>query len=181
MKARSRESAGPTRSPARRPRAVRPLADLMAGLLDPILARKAGITSGLVSAWPEIAGPRLAASTRPDRLLWPARRSDTDPFEPATLVVACEGASALRLQHEAGELLQRIDTFFGYHAVGRVKIVQRALPPAAPSRRPRLRPLDAAERGMIERTTAGIEDPRLKAALARLGEGVLGRVDAAKD
>ncbi|MFD2238582.1 DUF721 domain-containing protein [Aureimonas populi] len=162
------------RKPPRRP-AVRPLADLVAALVDPMLARKAGLTSGLVAAWPEIAGPRLAAGTRPEKLIWAARRSDTDPFEPATLVVACEGASALRLQHEAGELLQRIDAFFGYHAVGRLKIVQKALPAPAPSRKPRLADIGEQGRQTIAEATARIEDPRLRAALERFGHTVLGR------
>ena len=163
-----------------RRRGAQPLADLTAGLVDPILARKAGITSALVSAWPEIAGPRLAQGTRPEKLIWAPRRSDTDPFEPATLVVACEGASALRLSHEAGELLQRIDVFFGYHAVGRLKIVQRAPPVSAPSRKPRVAPIGEDGRRTIEAATARIEDRRLKTALKRFGESVLGR-NRAKD
>lgn len=163
----------PGRPPGRRQ--VKPLADLVSGLVDPILAKKAGLSSALVSAWPEIAGARLAETTRPEKLVWAARRSDLDPFEPATLVVACEGASALRLQHETGELLQRIDLFFGYHAVGRLKIVQRAAPLPAPSRKPRLAPLGPAERRTIGTATERIENDRLKTALERFGETVLAR------
>lgn len=162
------------RKGGRRP-SVRPLADLVAGLVDPILAKKAGISSALVSAWPEIAGEKLAAVTRPEKLLWAPRRSDLDPFEPATLVIACEGASALRLQHESSELLQRIDIFFGYHAVGKLKIVQRAAPPPEPSRKPKLGALAPGDREAIGQATARIEDEKLKAALERYGETVLGR------
>lgn len=161
------------RPPGRRQ--VRPLADLVSGLVDPILAKKAGLSSALVSAWPEIAGTRLAETTRPEKLIWAARRSDLDPFEPATLVVACEGASALRLQHETSELLQRIDLFFGYHAVGRLKIVQRAAPATAPSRKPKLAPLGPGEKRVIGKATERIESERLKVALERFGETVLGR------
>lgn len=156
-------------------RGVKPLADLVAGLIDPILARKAGMNSALIASWPEIAGPRLAAGTRPEKLIWAARRSDLDPFEPATLIVACEGASALRLQHESGELLQRIEAFFGYRAVGRLKIVQKALPAAPPSLKPAMGPLGEGDRRTIREATAGIENERLKAALERFGETVLGR------
>ncbi len=139
------------------------------------------MSSALVSSWPEIAGARLAEGTRPEKLIWAARRSDLDPFEPATLVVACEGAFALRLQHEAGELLQRIDVFFGYHAVGRLKIVQRAAPATAPSRKPALAELGPLDRKAIGDATARIESPRLRAALERFGEGVLARNRAARD
>lgn len=138
------------------------------------------MSSALVSSWPEIAGPRLAEGTRPEKLIWAGQRSDLDPFEPATLVVACEGAFALRLQHEAGELLQRIDVFFGYHAVGRLKIVQRAAAPAPPSRKPALGELGPPDRKVIGEATARIESPRLKAALERFGEGVLARNKATR-
>lgn len=163
------------KSPSGKGRGVRPLADLVAGLVDPILARKAGMNSALIASWPEIAGPRLSAGTRPEKLIWAARRSDLDPFEPATLVVACEGASALRLQHETGELLQRIEAFFGYRAVGRLKIVQRALPVAPPSRKPVLAPLGEGDRRVIREATSRIENERLKSALERFGETVLAR------
>jgi hypothetical protein len=169
------KAAGAPRRPG-----VKPLADLVAGLVDPILAKKAGMTSGLVTAWPEIAGPRLAAGTRPEKLIWQARRSDNDPFEPATLVVACEGASALRLQHESGELLQRIDAFFGFHAVGRLKIVQKALPLPPVSRKPATAQLSATDKAAIEAQAASVENERLRKALTRLGESVLSRNRAPK-
>ena len=166
--------------PSRRAR-ITPLADLVSRLVDPILAKKAGMSSALVSSWPEIAGPRLAEGTRPEKLIWAARRSDLDPFEPATLVVACEGALALRLQHEAGQLLQRIDVFFGYHAVGRLKIVQRAAPPSPRSRKPNLGELGPTDLKTIGEATARIENPRLKAALERFGESTLARNRGKRD
>lgn len=159
-------------SPAgRRPR-LKPLADLVSELVDPIMARKAGMTSALVSAWPEICGPRLQDGCRPEKLLWHARRSDNDPFEPATLVVACEGAAALRLQHQTAEVLQRVNAFFGYHAVARLKIVQRPVHRASVSRKPKLRRLDAREVEAVRTATASIEDDRLRAALEALGRAV---------
>ena len=50
---------------------------------------------------------------------------EDDPFEPAVLVIACEGVAALHLQHETGEIISRINAFFGFNAIGRIRIVQK--------------------------------------------------------
>lgn len=151
-----------------------PVADLATGILDPLLRRRAGLSVALVQSWEEIAGPRLAASTRPERILWPRRRGEDDPHEPATLVIACAGAAALRLQHETAEIVGRVNAFLGYGAIARVKIVQK---PVAPDRLPRREPraLTVEEHARIEGATAAIEDDGLRDALARLGASVARR------
>ncbi|MBC8130378.1 MAG: DUF721 domain-containing protein [Rhizobiaceae bacterium] len=156
-------------------RGARPVADIVSELLDPVLARKAGMTTGLLAAWPEIVGSRLDGVCRPERLVWPQKRREDDPFEPATLVVACEGASALRLQHQTSELVGRVNAFFGYPAIDRLKIVQKAVAETRLDRKPKLRDLAPGERETIAAMTQRIEDPKLRAALAAFGESVLRR------
>ncbi|KAA0972502.1 DUF721 domain-containing protein [Aureimonas fodinaquatilis] len=157
------------------PKGARQVGELVANLVDPVLARKAGISISLLSAWPEIAGARLAEATRPERLVWNTKPYDDAPFEPATLIVACEGAFVLRLQHESNELVQRINAAFGYHAVNRVKIVQKPVHITPPNRKLKMRPLNAQDHDFIQQATQSIENPRLKAALERYGETILGR------
>ncbi|WP_102960024.1 DUF721 domain-containing protein [Mangrovicella endophytica] len=161
--------------PARR-RGAQPVSDLMAALMDPILARRSGMTSGLVTAWPEIVGPRLQDVTRPEKIAWPPRRDIDDPHEPATLVVACEGAAVLRLQHQSGEIIARVNAFFGYGAVDRMRIVQKPVHVQRVSRKPKTRPLAAAEEARIDAMVARIEDPALKRALEAYGRSVFARL-----
>lgn len=149
----------------------RPVADLATQILDPLLRRRAGMSVALVQSWDEIAGPRLAALTRPERILWPRRRFEDDPHEPATLVIACSGAAALRLQHETAEIVGRCNAFLGFGAIGRVRIVQRQVEEGRPPR-PAPRRLTAEETERIGQATGGIEDDGLRAALARLGASV---------
>ncbi|KTR06591.1 hypothetical protein NS365_06865 [Aureimonas ureilytica] len=164
-----------------KPRGPRPLADLVSDLVDPIVSKRAGMTAGLLSAWPEIAGLRLEQGCRPEKLLWPPRRSDDDPFEPATLVVACEGAYVLRLQHEAQDLLTRVNGYFGYPAVSRLRIVQKPVQIHRVSRKVPSKPIGPGDRQMIAEATSRIENPRLRSALERFGETVLGRNAAERD
>jgi hypothetical protein len=152
---------------------ARPVGDIATFILDPVLRRKAGISTGLVQSWEEIVGPRLADRTRPEKIVWPRRAGEDDPFEPATLIVACEGAAALHLQHETGEIIARINGFLGFAAVGRIKIVQK---PVAPQRKaaPRPRALTGDETARIAHSVGGIEDDALRASLEKLGRAVAG-------
>src|SRR5690606_24500044 len=137
-----------------------PVADLAVALLDPVLRKRAGMTIGLVQSWDEIVGERLSGTTRPEKIAWPRRMHENDPFGPATLTIACEGFSAVHVQHETGEIIARVNAFLGFAAVGRIKIVQKQV--AAPVRRPpRQRPLTDIESARLDRLTSNIEDDDL--------------------
>ena len=152
---------------------AQPLSDLASEILDPVLRRRTGISVGLVQSWEEIAGERLASSTRPERIIWPRRLHEDDPFAPATLVIACEGMTALRLQHETGEIIQRINAFLGFAAIGRIKIVQKPVSAGAAKARPVLRALSPKEEERITDTVENVEDEGLRTSLANLGKTIM--------
>lgn len=149
-----------------------PLSDLTVDILDPVLRRRAGLSLGLVQSWEEIVGGRLAHLTRPERIAWPRRMGEDDPFEPATLVIACEGRAALHLQHEAGEVIARVNAFLGFAAIARIKIVQKPVA-VVERKRPRPRALSQGEAARLDDLVAGVEDDGLREALARLGRSVI--------
>lgn len=151
-----------------------PVSDLASDILDPVMRKRTGISIDLVQSWEEIVGEALAARTRPERIAWPRRASDDDPFEPATLIVACESAAALRLQHETGEVIDRINAFLGFAAIGRVRIVQKPVAMTPKRKPPPPRPLTGAETARLAEVTTPIEDEALRAALKRLGASVIG-------
>ena len=151
-----------------------PVSDLASEILDPILRKRAGISIGLVQSWDEIAGPRLSSHTRPEKIVWPRRMHEDDPFQPATLIMACEGFAALRVQHETGEIIGRINSFLGFNAIGRIKIMQKPVRSEAARPKPQPRPLSADEEGRIAGVVGGVEDDGLRASLQRLGRTIIG-------
>jgi len=162
---------GKTDRMATRPRGPVAVSDLASAILDPVLRRRAGISVGLVQNWDEIVGERMAAMSRPEKIAWPRRLSDDDPFQPATLVVVCSGIAAMHVQHETSQIIERVNAFLGFAAVGRVRIVQKPVA-AAPQRKRVLRALAPNEVARVEEMTAGIEDEELRQSLARLGRSV---------
>ena len=59
-------------------------------------------------------------------MVWPRRVHEDDP-EPATLVLRVEGPVALEIQHLSGVIIERVNRFFGWRAVGRIQIRQAPL------------------------------------------------------
>lgn len=152
------------------------IAEIANGLIDPILAKRAGINTLLLASWDEIAGEQFADCSRPERIRWPRQDGPDETgggFTPGLLTIACEGARALFLMHQEAELISRVNSFFGFRAISQIKIIQKAV--HVPERKPSARPLDAREKKRLDEMLAEVEDPRLREALERLGTGVLGR------
>jgi hypothetical protein len=147
----------------------RPLAELTGPALNDVLRNQGFASAEIIARWPEIAGPEIAAHSEPVKIKWPRQRGDTPP-EPATLVLRVEGPAAIEIQHSSAVILDRINRFFGWQAIGRIALRQ------APLRRrvapPPPRPPDAAELARVAASLPQIEDEALKAALARLGAAV---------
>lgn len=150
------------------------VSELATAILDPVLRRRAGISIGLVQSWEEIVGPRLARYSRPEKIQWPRRMGDDDPFEPAVLVIACEGAAALHLQHETGEIIGRVNAFLGFSAVGRIKILQKPMMQPSSEPKPIRRTLSQEEKAHLAKSVGEIEDDDLRASLERLGATIVG-------
>jgi hypothetical protein len=93
---------------------------------------------------------------------------------PAALVIACEGAAALHLQHETGEVISRVNAFLGFNAIGRIRIVQKPLTMNEPPPRPRPRALTEGEKAKLASTVGQIEDDGLRVSLERLGATIIG-------
>ena len=51
---------------------------------------------------------------------------EDDP-EPATLVLRVEGPVALEIQHLSGVIIEKVNRYFGWRAVGRIQIRQAPL------------------------------------------------------
>ncbi|NVK35097.1 MAG: DUF721 domain-containing protein [Rhodobacteraceae bacterium] len=168
----------------RRERAeAKPLANLIGKAITPVCRKRGFASFDLLAAWPDIVGERYAERVQPERILWPRRPSD-DPeggIDPATLVVHTDGATAMILSHEMPQVIERLNTFFGWAAIGRIKILQKPVRVRRRKTLPPKRELTDAETSRLEQQVAGVEDNRLREALTKLGQEVIGRGAANTD
>jgi hypothetical protein len=152
-----------------RPISAKPLAVLLSDVFSDAYAKQGFAARELVTRWVEIIGGELSAHCEPLKIQWP-RPVEGQPQEPATLVLRVEGPMALEIQHSSDVILERVNRFFGWSAVGRLALRQGPL-----SRRQRPRPSPAPDPGRIEQvaqTLSSVEDEQLRAALARLGAAI---------
>ncbi len=80
----------------------------------------------IIARWADIAGPEIAAHSEPMKINWP-RAIGEDAPEPATLVLRVEGPAALEIQHLSAVILERVNRFFGWQAIGRIALRQAPL------------------------------------------------------
>jgi hypothetical protein len=159
---------------------ARPIGSYVAKALDPAARARGFATTALLSDWPAIVGRELAQFTTPDRVVWPRRYDETEVENPkrgrrsegATLVLRIEGPRAIEVQHRAGQILERVNAYFGYRAVTEMRILQA--PVARAAKRPPSRPAPLPTYSLPQ--SAGIEDEGLRRALSRLGAGARSRL-----
>ncbi|MGU3574713.1 DUF721 domain-containing protein [Brucellaceae bacterium C25G] len=153
-------------------RGFKPLADTTSDILDPVLRKRAGINLSLIQSWEDIVGASIGQSSRPLKIMWPRRLHENDPFQPATLVVACEGFAAMRMQHETGEIISRVNGFLGFAAIGRIKIEQKPLTAKQERRKRKPVEIPPSQTLKIQGQTSVIDDDGLRQALERLGRNI---------
>lgn len=139
----------------------------------------------LVAEWARIAGPQLAGHTAPERLKWPrpvgkyATIEDGCEGRPgATLTLRVDPSRAFDVEYGRAQLIERINGYFGYRAVERIKIVQAPLDAAATGTNNTVAPLrplaKPAPTAPAPKIGSDLSDPALRAALERLAASIDG-------
>jgi hypothetical protein len=124
------------------------------------------VQSSVVSRWDEIVGARYAAVSAPEAIRFPVgKKSD------GTLELTVEGAHATMIQHVLPEIMDRVNRFFGYGAVARVKVRQGPVSkpkPRQPSPPPMLKPVPME----LGESLREIGDPELFTVLESLAKSL---------
>jgi len=147
----------------------RPLADLTGATLSGAFKAQGFANTEILSRWPDIVGPEVAAHSEPIKINWP-RPVGEDLPDPATLVLRVEGPAALEIQHLSALILERVNRFFGWQAIGRIALRQAPVRRRATRKRPS--PPDPALAARIAESMPEIDDESLREALARLGAAI---------
>ena len=144
------------------------LSDLLGATLSDALKAQGFASTEIISRWPDIVGPEIAAHSEPLKINWPRAVGDDAP-EPATLVLRVEGPAALEIQHLSAVILERVNRFFGWQAIGRIALRQA---PLHRREQPALPTADPAVAAHIAETLPDVEDEDLRQALGRLGAAI---------
>lgn len=127
----------------------------------------------IMTDWARIAGADVAAWSEPERIRWPrggltGDDPDARQKQGAVLVLRVEPARALDIEYKAGEIIDRINRYFGYRAVDTLKVLQAPLQRPAPQVQLPAGPLNAAAPPPPPAPLDAIEQGGLKDALTEL-------------
>ncbi|GAB5349974.1 DUF721 domain-containing protein [Alteriqipengyuania sp. 357] len=152
--------------PFTRPRGggAKSVGDLMPQVGRTAFRRYGFVQSSVVTRWPEIVGPQHAKVCAPEAIRFPPGERSEGILQ---LVVA--GGHAPIIQHVLPEIIERVNRFFGYRAVAKVKMRQGTVQqPGAKAERatrpPELKPIPME----LGESLRDIGDPELRAVLEGL-------------
>ncbi len=160
-------AAAPRRYERKRGGQARAISELMPQVGRAAFRQFGFVQSSVVSRWPEIVGPAHAKICAPESIRFPqGEKSD------GILQLVVVPAHAPFIQQVTEEIMERVNRFFGYRAVARVKLRQGAVtPPKAEEPRPAppsLKPIPLE----LGDSLRDIGDPELRAVLESLARSL---------
>ncbi|WP_407985666.1 DUF721 domain-containing protein [Pontixanthobacter gangjinensis] len=152
--------------------AAKPISELMPQIGRTAFRRFGFVQSSVVTRWPEIVGNHHAKVCAPEAIRFPPGDKENGILQ---LVVV--PAHAPLIQHVIPEIIERVNRFFGYQAVSRVKIRQGAVQPPADNRPasspPSLKPIPME----LGDSLRDIGDPELRTVLESLARSIGNQTD----
>ena len=146
---------------------ARPVADLVPQIGRAAFRRFGFVQSSVVTRWPGIVGDRHAQACRPESIRFPHGQKGE-----GTLNLVVRPAHAPLIQHVIPEIIERVNRFFGYKAVARVKMRQGEVKPPRGEERPKappsLRPIPME----LGDSLRDIGDPELRTVLESLARSL---------
>ena len=150
--------------PGQRLKHMRRLSTMVDPLIEPALLKRGFAINRLVSHWQDIVGD-IAMWCRPARISFPqgSRRN-------GTLKVQIASGRGPQAQAMSADIINLINTAFGYQAISRITLVQSL--PADGCQQPAFTPpqiSDSADIWALDEKLKHVRSPPLRAALRRLG------------
>jgi hypothetical protein len=137
-------------------------------ITTPAMRRRGFSEAAIVTRWAEIVGRPLFDHSRPFRVVFPRGQRLG-----GTLHLTVSGAFAPEVQHLSPQIIERINTYFGYGAIDRLELHHGQIDPVTTAS-PGDKNKDAESgnppppNAELAATIANVEDPDLREALNRL-------------
>jgi hypothetical protein len=134
---------------------------LVSRVVKPIMRNRGFYDVDIISDWEHIVGPEWAKQTCPQKLNF-----NRHSRQSGTLHILVTPGAGVLIQHIEAQIIDRVNTYFGFEAVNRLKLIHGHVvtkPSSTEKRKDQTVPLPEVP---------GIDDPSLAEALQRLGQSI---------
>ena len=145
-----------------------------------MLGKNGFVELDIITNWSDIAGEKLAAYSCPQSIDFKRGQRSNGILN----IAVDNGAFALEIMHKKQNIIEKINTYFGYGAVSDLRILQINNPntesKTSPSTGKKKTLVTLTEQNYIEKQTSDIKNPQLKLTLQKLGNNIFSQ-DKEKD
>lgn len=165
------------RGPKRQGGGAKTVGHFLPRVTRPVFEKFGFQRAALLTDWEQIVGEPLCYFTAPEAIKW-QRGSEMAEIEQAgqkkgaTLIIRVEGPAALEVQHQAPQITERINSYFGYRAVETIRILQAPLQRRQAAPKPKRYDLN---KPCGREAEVNSQDEKLDLALKRLWRGIQSR------
>ncbi|WP_053005559.1 DUF721 domain-containing protein [Kiloniella spongiae] len=149
---------------SRRRKSMQPIAATLPRLTKRITGKRGFAEAGLIEDWSVIVGKDLANQCLPIKLRYPSQGIRND----GTLLIKADPAFALAIQQQTPQIIERVNSHFGYRAIARISLQQGPLYKPETKQAPELPKLSVKEQQDIKTEFSNVENEALRTSLERL-------------
>jgi hypothetical protein len=144
------------------------LGDITRALTKPILSKQGFLNGSILQDWRLIVGDSYGDAISPEKITFPRGKNSGGTLH----VSVANGGMALLFEHKKIQVLERINTYYGYEALSSVHIRLSHQSFERPLSR-KLPPLSIQDKALIEDQLEDVTDVALKQVLADLGCAIM--------
>ena len=138
-------------------------------IVKPLISKRGFGNSEIINNWVNIVGDKLAQNIMPQKISY----NSTSNLDGVLLLRVNSSSVALEIQYVEKQIINKINTYFGFRAIGRIKIIQGPIPSPERKLTSKIRSIAKTDKIELERKLNSIKDPDLRVALAALGTAII--------
>ena len=145
------------------------LNEVIHGITSKVYGKYGFLNGTIVQDWQKIVGAEYANSIFPEKITFPARKRNNGILT----VKASSHSTSLIFQHIHSYVIDRINMYYGYRAVDRIKVIVGKIETAAPEIVTSVEVcISETEEKAIETLVENIDNEELKESLKNLGRRI---------
>jgi hypothetical protein len=146
---------------------VKRIGPLVVGTVTPIFQKYGFVQARILLEWEHIMTPKFAKLCEPVKVAFPYKQRNN-----GCLYLRSTSSMATEITYLEPQILEKINQYFGYQAIGKISIHHGPLQRVRVEKRPKEHELSEETKTSLDAQVESIENDRLRDVLLSLGKGI---------